>query len=225
MAFRWDKDLRRYRDADSGRFLAEAKVRALRQDLIDRATAEVDALAAQLADGTITTAEWTTSMRETVKRLTIDQYLLGRGGRNAMTQADWGRIGYRLREQYGYLQRFAELIDQGQLSDAQIAARAKLYVGATWSTFDRAKAAAWQIVLPAHPGDGGTRCRSACRCHWDIRRDDEAGVIKASWVLDSAAEHCEDCRRRAREWAPLEFPIVTYPDGVDPETGLYSPAA
>lgn len=223
--FAWDKDIRRYRDADSGRFVAERTVRGIRQGLIDRATAEVDALTSQLADGTITTAEWTVQMRDAVKRLTIDQYLLGRGGRNSMTQADWGRIGYRLREQYAYLQRFAEQVDQGMLTDAQIAARARMYVGATWSTFDRAKAAAWQIVLPAHPGDGSTTCLGNCRCHWRIVRDDEAGVINATWVLDSAAEHCGDCKANAERWSPLSFPIVTYPEGLDPETGIYSPAA
>lgn len=224
MSFRWDKDLRRYRDADTGRFVRESAVRSARQTIIDRATAEVDVLAARLADGTITTAEWTIQMRDAVKRTTIDQYLLGRGGRNAMTQADWGRIGYRLRQQYGYLQRFAQAVDAGQLSDAQIAARAKLYVSATWSTLDRAKGASWQIVLPAHPGDGGTRCKSRCRCHWEIHADKDAGLILATWRLDSQAEHCDGCRENAARWSPLAFPLVTYPDGLDPETGLYSPA-
>lgn len=225
MAFTWDRDLRRYRDADSGRFVRESAVRAARQGIIDRASAETDVLAGQLASGDLSVEDWTLAMRDVVKRTTIDQYLLGRGGRNAMTQSDWGRIGYRLREQYGYLQRFAELVDAGQLSDAQIAARAKLYVSATWSTFDRAKASAWNIRLPAHPGDGSTKCKGNCRCHWDIRRDDEAGVIEATWVLDSATEHCDDCRANAERWSPLSFPIVVYPEGLDPETGLYSPAA
>lgn len=225
MAFSWDKDLRRYRDADSGRFVRESAVRTARQGIIDRANTEVDALASRLQAGTISVEDWTRSMRDVVKRTTIDQYLLGRGGRNAMTQADWGRIGYRLREQYGYLQRFAQAVDAGQLSDAQIAARAKLYVSATWSTFDRAKGAAWNIRLPAHPGDGSTKCRGNCRCSWRIVADKDAGIIMATWKLDSGAEHCDDCRSNAERWSPLAFPLVTYPDGLDPETGIYTPAA
>jgi len=158
MAFRWDINARRYRDAESGKFISEAKVRAARQDIIDRSTVLVDALSAQLDAGEIDVETWTLRMREVIKTTTIAQYVLGRGGRNVMKASDWGRIGYRLREQYGFLQRFAEQVDVGQLSPAQIADRARMYVDGTWSVFDRGKGAAWDIRLPAHPGDGSTRC-------------------------------------------------------------------
>lgn len=205
MTFTYDPTLRRYRNAESGRFVRETTVRSIRQGIIDRATTEVDALSGRLAAGDLSVEDWTLTMRDLVKRTVIDQYLMGRGGRNAMTQRDWGRIGYILRTQYGYLQGFAAEVDAGSLSAEQIAARARMYISATWSVFDRATGAAWLIVLPAQPGEG-VRCRGNCRCRWEVKPNKENGTIEATWVLDSGAEHCDDCKRRAEQWAPLVFP-------------------
>lgn len=205
MTFTYDPTLRRYRTAESGRFVRETTVRSIRQQIIDRATAEVDALTGKLAAGDLSVEDWTLQMRDLVKRTVIDQYLMGRGGRNAMSQRDWGRIGYLLRTQYTYLQGFATEVDAGSLTDAQIAARARLYVAATWNVFDRAVGSAWSIVFPAQPGEG-VRCKARCRCRWEVKTNKEDGTIEATWVLDSGAEHCEDCTRRAEQWAPLVFP-------------------
>lgn len=119
-----------------------------------------------------------------------------------MTQADWGRIGREVRTQYAYLERF--LSELPQLSDEAITARARLYVAGANSGYSRGQAAAWNNVsLPAHPGDGSTICRRYCRCGWVMGETDEA--ITATWRLGGSQDKCDDCKRRAREWAPLRF--------------------
>lgn len=223
MAFSWDPVSRRYRDLSSGKYLSMTRIRGLREKQVTGNLASVDALSVRLAAGEITVADWTLQMRAELKRVTIDQYLLARGGRNAMKPADWGRVGYQLRSQYGYLQQFAQEIDAGLLSDKQIAARARLYIQATRSAFERGLAAGWQVVLPEYPGDGNQICRTACRCRWAIRPTDEG--TEARWIVNPGAEHCDSCLNNAQRWNPLVFPLITYPDDVDPETGLYQPAA
>ncbi len=204
MAFSWDPTSRRYRDTESGKYIGMKRIRDLREGIVTANRDRVDALSTRLADCDLTVEQWTLEMRASIKAVTIDQYLLGRGGRNAMTPSDWGRIGYQLRGQYQYLQGFAHEIDAGNLSDAQIKVRAKLYIEATRSAFERAMGASWQIVLPAHPGDGSTECTVHCKCRWEIVETDED--IEATWVMDPDAEHCSTCRQRSYDWKPLVFP-------------------
>lgn len=93
--------------------------------------------------------------------------------------------------QMPYLRAFAA--ELGGLSDAQIAARAALYAGATRATYERSR---WVgRGLPAYPADGGTECLVNCKCSW-VERD---GAMY--WELGQA-EHCGDCESRAAQWSP-----------------------
>jgi len=216
MTYTWDASTRRYRDQQSGRLIRTDRIAGLRDRIVTATLTKADALSAQLAAGDLTVEAWTLGMRDLVKQVTIEQYLLARGGRNAMGPRDWGRIGYQLRTQYGYLQQFAAEVDAGRLSDKQIAARARLYIEATRSAFERANGAAWGVLLPAHPGDGGSECGVNCRCRWRLSAN-ELGEVEATWVIDSAAESCGTCQERAEQWAPLVFPA--------PMPGIEAPIA
>jgi hypothetical protein len=124
-----------------------------------------------------------------------------------MTQSDWGKIGADLRKQYRYLDRFANEIALGQLSDKEIAARARMYTAGANSNFGRGQAAAWHVTLPAYPGDGSTQCKNYCRCSWVMSETETE--IRASWRLGGSKEKCPDCRRRASTWNPLVFDRAT----------------
>lgn len=141
-----------------------------------------------------------TSMRDALRDTYAAEYMAGKGGRNAMTQADWGRLGHMLREQYVYLNEFATEVADGKLSQAQIAARANLYFNSATQAFERGRVAVRGISLPAMPGDGSSECRSNCKCRWEI--EETATEWRCTWVL-SAAEHCPTCNERASKWAPL----------------------
>ena len=66
-------------------------------------------------------------MRQQIKETHLAQYMVAAGGRNRMTAADYGRVGAALRTQYRFLNAFAGDILRGNLSDAQIKARANMY--------------------------------------------------------------------------------------------------
>jgi hypothetical protein len=141
-------------------------------------------------------------IRDRLKRIYLSEYMLGRGGKNAMTPSDYGRVGNMLRDQYEYLRSFALDIQDGKLSEAQIGARTQLYHESAIQAFERGKAAAYSgdLILPAYPADGRTRCRARCKCRWLIRETKTAW--KAYWMRNSLAESCQDCVERERLYNP-----------------------
>jgi hypothetical protein len=195
----FDATANRYRDPKTGRFIGRARMLALRDTFVEAAKETVAELAARVAQ-----PGWLEAMREQLKQVYIDQYCLGRGGRNAMTPSDWGRVGNMLREQYKYLNDFAADIVAGKLSEAQIAARARLYMASSRQAFEKGKTYGAGIPpLPAYPADGSTACKSNCACYWSI--EEFPNEYRCVWTL-TAAEHCPDCLERASKWAPYRIP-------------------
>jgi len=163
-----------------------------------------DGLVADLFARRIDHQQWTLQARQQIKDQFIAQYLLGRGGRAAMTQADWGRLGAMLKTQYGFLQRFEQDLIDGKLSEAQAKMRLRMYLKAATQAHERALAIAKGIPpLPAYPGDGKTICRANCQCHWSCEQTEDEWLC--TWTL-GAAEHCPDCLDNAAKWNPLRVP-------------------
>lgn len=172
----------------------------------------VRALNEQLLSGELRPLEWHFAMRGEIKRLHLAAYVAGKSGRwEAMTQADFGRIGAILRRQFTYLSRWMNQIREAQRSDtmpsrAQLNARADLYGQAASESFEKGYADEIGLpvdVLPDWPGAGNTSCRANCKCRWAIRIISmERGDYDATWRL-GVAEHCRECRQRARHWKKL----------------------
>lgn len=161
----WDAKSARYRDQATGRFMAGDRVLELVQESIGNGYPAMDQLAGYVADGTINAATWETAMRGEIKGEYIRQYLLGRGGLEQMKPGDWGSIGGMLKEQYHpYLDDFRKAIESGALSEAQIAARSKMYINSAREAFERGRAVAEKV----------------------------AGNDEVSWHV-TAVENCDDC--------------------------------
>lgn len=123
--------------------------------------------------------EFYTMMRERIKRAYIEQYLVGRGGRDQMTPADWGSIGGMLAEQYRYLEGFAAEVEAGELSQRQINARARMYIRSSKEAYERG------------------------RRRWLLSLDERDKPTEVRWILQPA-EHCPDCVAFASlRWIPL----------------------
>ena len=163
-----------------------------------------DTLTRRLFGGDISIQQWQLDFRQHLKDIYRNEYLLARGGRAAMTQSDWGKLGAMLKKQYGYMNRFGEDLKAGKLTEGQAKARAEMYFKSARQAYERGRESGLGMPpLPAHPGDGSTVCLSNCQCHWDIRDTEEEWL--ATWTL-GAAEHCPDCVQRANDWAPLRLP-------------------
>lgn len=210
--WRWNQQARRYYvttegaaalNQKPGTFVGQSQMVVLRDAFIGEQKQRANAWATQLSNGDITVQQWTLLMRGEIRTNHIAQYLLAHGGRDTMTQSDWGRVGQTIRQQYQYLQTFAESVAKGELTEGQIAARARMYVESSSQSFGQGHAAAMGAPdLPQQPGDGGTRCLSNCKCFWDIRELDDRW--DCYWKL-RPAEHCPDCIANATRWNPLTF--------------------
>lgn len=168
----------RYYDRDTGRFMTNDQARGYLADAIDVSTNRSDTLAGMVAGDPplISPADWREAMRQEIKQQYIKSYLEGRGGVEQMGPVDWGSIGGMLREQYRYLDEFAKLIEDGALSEAQIRARAQMYMESSREAYERANERV-QVGL---------------------------GMDEVRWVLQEAA-HCPDCETFASlGWQRIE---------------------
>lgn len=209
MPWIYNPNTHNYRDTTTGRLIKAKDIVRISGENLDRTLPIAKQLAHLLVTDQLKLQDWELLMREEIKSLYIQQYLLGKGGVENMTPADWGSIGGMLRVQYQYLNAFAHDIKSGNLTEAQIAYRAQLYFNSARQAFSKAYARArdWD-ELPAHPGDGTTICLTNCRCHWE-----KVGSKTYRWVLDFEAEHCTSpgtdrygrptgCLERGALWNP-----------------------
>lgn len=197
--FVWVKNAKRYRELATGRFLSFKTIQDLRDAFVDTQYGFIDDLTAQLADGDRTLRSWESELWNRIKIAFDAEYLAGRGGRNAMEQADRTALARLRKIQREFLRGFADEIADGGLSEKQIAARAKLYINSSRQAFERGKARSHALRLPAYPADGSSECQANDRCYWRI--EEKTDRWNCYWTL-SIAEHCSTCKDRGVQWAP-----------------------
>lgn len=174
--FRFSPATGRYHNVASGRMVSERDVRDAVDRLADLASQKLGDLSDRLLAGRITLADWQQEAMAVLKDAHVAAATVAHGGKTAMDPEDWGYLGSRIKEQYQYLQAFAEQISRGdQALNGGVGARARLYGQAVRSTFE------------------------AVRARDDVARgmDEERNVLHA-------ADHCGECRELSvRGWVPI----------------------
>lgn len=180
------------REDDIARFVQ------LRTELFNR---DVNRLDRSLFEGRITLRMWQEEFKTQLRLFHTGMTAFGAGGWGQVTSSQWGRTGAILREQYGYLARFAQdIYDRREtISEAMIAWRSRLYGLKGAYTANVAHAGDVLQYLPYMPRDGSTTCLNGCKCYWDLQETlpiDGMKQVIATWTL-TPAEHCEASRGRA----------------------------
>lgn len=194
--YRWNLPAGRYYGSD-GRFVSFAAVRDALDAALDNHERILISLGEQLRDRSISITEWQLRMAQEIKIIHTYSAALAKGGWAQMTPADYGRVGYRLREQYAYLANFAAQIENGLPLDGRFRERVKLYAQSGRLTYHMVLRAerrlrgdteernvlgiadhcgecvsttkrGWQPI-GALPLIGTRQCRSNCRCHIEYR--------------------------------------------------------
>ena len=173
----WNETSKRYIDLDTGQFVSFSSVRDALEETIDAAKSRMDSITQSLIDGNVTLEQWQRDMMSNIKVVNTASAASANGGWAQMTQSDWGFVGSQIKDQYKYLQNFANQIANGeQALDGRALVRAGMYGDAGRSTFEE------------------MRRRSAI----------ESGMDEGRRVLGSA-DHCDDCIEYASEgWMPAE---------------------
>jgi hypothetical protein len=187
----YNNTAQRWYNTSNGRFVAEQTVT---DEMRVHQTAPhnvLDNLTTQLYRGQITLEQWQIGVAYELKDAHLAQAMYAVGGKNNMTQANYGRVGGTLADEYRYLANFANDIASGNVSEAQALARIKQYGNATQASYWREYRNAtkelihWNLNPAEHcgdcltlaggspykpnelsqvPGDGATQCRGNCRC-------------------------------------------------------------
>lgn len=200
----YSREAQRYRNTATGRFVSMQTVRERGLEPVMRASeSRMAELTQQRIDGLISTGAWRTGMAREIKTIHIEAAMAANGGRAQMSQADWGRVGARVKSQYRFLDNYAGQIDSGaQPLNGTMLSRSRMYADAARATFEETRRGArmetgWQeeerILGPAEhcvgclkyagrwapigslPPIGSQQCRTRCHCHFVYRKRDRRG--------------------------------------------------
>lgn len=203
--FVWEKVTARYRDKATGRFVSESALRELSDGFVDNVRNNLQGIGQQLAGRSIDLATFQRRFAQELKDSYLTNYMISRGGKNALTQADYGRIGGYLKNEYRFLNQFGRDIASGTMSEAQILARIDLYAENTKRAYE-----AGQIVATIEADDGflvwrfgatEQHCADCFRLNGQVHKAskwESAGIAPKSPDLACGGYHC-DCRLEPHE--------------------------
>jgi hypothetical protein len=145
-------------------------------------------------------SEWKATMQSLLTRYHVASYMAATG-KTELLPGDIETLKASITDQLKFLEGFADEIAAGELTPAEIAARAQIYAGGPRTSFWMGVAG--DMPLPAQPGQD-TECQSNCRCSWSIT-DLGEGNFDAYWELGGAKQHCGTCLWRASNWSPVQI--------------------
>lgn len=211
LSFSWDSLANRFRNS-KGQFVSQSKIDAAREGLIEQSKLDNETLAQRLIDKKITLSQWEKEMRNNLRRDYTLQYLIGKGGKNNMTNRDWGILGHELRNQYGYLHQFSLDISNGRYSDEQLKAitvRMNLYSQSASQAYFRGLSETYaNVTLPHYPRGGSSPCLSNCGCYLSYSKVKDGTNI--TWHK-TKSESCSVCINRNGKTLHIRKGKITNP--------------
>lgn len=173
----YDRSVGQYRDS-RGRFVPRATILKLVDEEAARLETRMKAHARLLTQRKIALPEFQQRAVDDLKLSHLRMTILASGGKSQISSAQYGATGRLLRDQYQYLEGFAQDLAAGKLSAARAIARAGMYGGSSRTAFHAAE---------------------------KIARGRE-GFIEAKRSLDPGARHCSSCLGYSTNglWVPLE---------------------
>ena len=152
-------------DDVTGLVLPEEQIEQYSWDLIQGSTTFLQGLLDAAIPGSIEYTGFENTVREELRSLYINQYLLGIGGLDQMTTSDWGSIGGMLHEQYVWLSAFVDELRTGSISEEEFRRRLNMYANSSREAFERAKQRAAQKM----------------------------GFNEERWIVSTKYENCDEC--------------------------------
>lgn len=162
----------------TGRFVARTQVRAALDTTLQRSQAEMLRVSRELVNGNMNVAEWQVAMAREMRDAHTASATLAKGGWAQMTPKDYGALGPKMKDQYGYLANFGQQIADGEqaIDGRGFMARVEMYAQAPRGTYH-------EVYRGVMQDAGMDECRSVL------------GV----------AEHCDECVEEAdRGRIPIE---------------------
>lgn len=174
-----------------------AALRWLLERLSKLITTATNSLEAQYPDGV---QAWQEELARQLARYHAAAMLAG-AGVETLTPAMTTAITRDLAVQLRFLEKFGVTIQSGAQWQRGWNSRAQMYAESIKAPYWRG--AVKMLPLPAMPGDGTSQCLTNCHCAWDITQLEGDNNYDCTWLM-SDVEHCQTCKQRALDWAPLK---------------------
>lgn len=197
--YTYSRQLARYRDTSTGKFVSRARVLNILESQVDRAESRLANLVQSLYAKELAPGYVQTLMRDEVRRLTLQNIALGKGGFDRLNFSDFGRAGRQLRDTYSRMTNLVRDIETGRATLPQAMSRIQGYVLETRQQFFKAEREAlretgrtfeerrvlharescddcvgfarlgWQPAFTLPLPGESSRCGSRCRCTLERR--------------------------------------------------------
>jgi len=175
MAYLYDPETGRYIESETGDLIPGNFVQGKAEQSIEDSRLTMEIIIDQYNNGLITIAELDEAGKLAIKDEIIRQYLLGIGGRDQMTQADWGSVGGTIADQYRYWNEMINALEAGEITPGELMSRSKMYIRSSTEAYWRAKG----------------------------RVTSRLGYDEVNWRFGSTENHCPTCiERAAMGWQP-----------------------
>lgn len=130
-----------------------------------------------MTSGKLSVPKWQILMAREVKNVHLTSAVIAQGGREAMTQRAWGRLGSTLKFQYRHLRDFAAEIPRTIADRSNVAARAEMYATSSIGTYENEV----------------------------LERNKEFGLAIARRETMHGSDSCDDCLDAEDEgWVPID---------------------
>lgn len=173
-AFTYDRERGTYRRRSSGRYVSRVEVRAAIDYALEREQRMVQRLGMRLRNRTLRLDQWQEQMMTSLKSIHLWSAAAAKGGWGELSAADYGRVGQRLREQYGYLDAFAIQLEEGEadMMEHRFIVRVQMYVEAARNTYELiTRELMRELGMEEeknilHPADHCSGCLEAAEAGW-----------------------------------------------------------
>jgi hypothetical protein len=136
LEFTFDRTAQQYRYKDSGKFVGKKAIENLTIKAIVQVENDLTTITDLLVAGKIEVAAWEDATKAALKNLHTWNYMLGAGGEKQMSQADYGALGQKIKQEYKYLRGVAEELIQGNLTEDQLRVRMAQYAASGGTTHE-----------------------------------------------------------------------------------------
>jgi hypothetical protein len=207
----FDKATGDYVSRWNGRHVSQKYVLAHLERYEAAVKSNLDKMTDRFIAGRMTLPDWQRAVAGELRDAWRINTILGKGGYANMTQADWGRMGARLREEYRALNKFAMDIKDGKLSDAQVRYRVSQYAKGPLVAYRDGQEAAkkdasydlsrrylgpaehcedcieyaamgWRPIGELPPPGVGSRCGHSCMCSEEFGKSAEVFTLPEATV-------------------------------------------
>lgn len=126
--FTFERNLARYRDSSTGRFVARTRINELMEQQVNTVEDRLARIVQGVADKSLAPGAAQEMARDELRRLVLTNNALGKGGIDQLTFRDYGRVGQQLRDTYQRVTNLLDGVEKGNVTLPQAMNRIQGYV-------------------------------------------------------------------------------------------------